>query len=141
MRFALATVIACTGAGIGLVQNVAASPARIGLGSSLAQWRHAYGEDHTTLTLCMTGNFCFGPPVNNAENGLAFRFGELEWEKNLAHSYDEEFPTETTVAHVIAAVRAMLPADSRLGGLVNANAAGGLGKCVMINGSGRIPVN
>jgi hypothetical protein len=135
-RIAFAVLILGTAIIVGSTSYSGAASARIGLGSSLAQWRHAYGEDHTTVNLCKSGNFCFGPPVNNAENGLAFRFGELLWEWHVADSYDEEFPTGTSEAHVLAAVRAMLPADTKLGALHSAS-AGGLGACVIMDGSSR----
>jgi hypothetical protein len=94
-----------------------------GIGSTLSSWYRAYGVSRGPGDLCSAKDSCFGPGLRNSDSsGHTYQFTDVDTSKGIIGAYQEDFPNNTPLAEVEAAILRTLPPDVHLGnGVIDTN--------------------
>jgi hypothetical protein len=128
-RCGICTIITAGGLFLGAVIVLPAGAAvtrnRPGIGSTLAQWKHAYQADHQRG--CGDKNSCFGAPIHDDTSGRTYQFTNVSVSNGVISGYDENFFNGTTIAEAKNAIESTLPLDAKLGPVIVDTTGGSCG--------------
>jgi hypothetical protein len=103
------------------------------MGSSLADWKAAYGVSTGPGGLCAAANSCFGRYVVNSTSGRDYKYFNAQFSNGVSSGFSINFPNGTTFAQARQTIMTSMPPASRASSLqiVHSN-----GSCAMFNVTG-----
>lgn len=110
--------------------NSVASQALTGMGATVEAMKAAHGADTGSGGICSAANSCFGPGLSNNDSGSTFLFTNVIVTDGLVTGYQQNFPTDTSLATAESEIMRWMPSDATIGTLsVDHNG----GSCGLVN--------